>query len=107
MCFGCSKEPSHQDGSFEYPQHMFWLRNKKIIFCYALLSGGLYYEVYLTLKFLYCSFSTLNMFRLKIRNKFVYTLLVFLPRKLMVLVVIVGVILRKIPLSYTKMSLWR
>ena len=27
---GCSKEPSHCDGSFEYPQHMFWLRNKKI-----------------------------------------------------------------------------
>ena len=32
MCFGCSKEQSHQDGSFEYPQHMFWLRNKKINF---------------------------------------------------------------------------
>ena len=30
ICFGCSKEPSHWDGSFEYPQHMFWLRNKKI-----------------------------------------------------------------------------
>ena len=29
MCCGCSKEPSHRDGSFEYPQHMFWLRNKK------------------------------------------------------------------------------
>ena len=29
MCFGCSKEPSHRDGSFEYPKHMFWLRNKK------------------------------------------------------------------------------
>ena len=29
MCFGCSKEPSHRGGSFEYPQHMFWLRNKK------------------------------------------------------------------------------
>ena len=29
MCFGCSKEPSHRHGSFEYPQHMFWLRNKK------------------------------------------------------------------------------
>ena len=28
MCFGCSKEPSHREGSFEYPQHMFWLRNK-------------------------------------------------------------------------------
>ena len=28
MCFGCSKEPSHRDGSYEYPQHMFWLRNK-------------------------------------------------------------------------------
>ena len=29
MCFGCSKELSHHDGSFVYPQHMFWLRNKK------------------------------------------------------------------------------
>ena len=29
MCFGCSKEQSHQDGSFEHPQHMFWLRNNK------------------------------------------------------------------------------
>ena len=29
MCFGCSKEPSHSDGSFEYPQHMFWMRNKE------------------------------------------------------------------------------
>ena len=32
MCFGCSKEPSHRDGSFEYPQHMFRLRNKKTNF---------------------------------------------------------------------------
>ena len=23
ICFGCSKEPSHRDGSFEYPQNMF------------------------------------------------------------------------------------
>ena len=29
MCFGCSKEPSRRDGSFEYPQHTFWLRKKK------------------------------------------------------------------------------
>ena len=29
MCFGCSKEPSHRDGCFKYPQHMFWLRNNK------------------------------------------------------------------------------
>ena len=27
--FGCSKELSHRDSSFEYPQHNFWLRNKK------------------------------------------------------------------------------
>ena len=27
--FWCSKDPSQWDGSFEYPQHMFWLRNKK------------------------------------------------------------------------------
>ena len=32
ICFGCPKEPSLWDGSFEYPQHMFWLRNKKINF---------------------------------------------------------------------------
>ena len=30
ICFGCSKEPSHRDGSFEYPKHMFWKRNKEI-----------------------------------------------------------------------------
>ena len=29
MCFGCSKELSHLEGSFEYTQRMFWLRNKK------------------------------------------------------------------------------
>ena len=28
MCFGCSKEP-YRDGSFEYPQHMFWMRTKE------------------------------------------------------------------------------
>ena len=32
MCFGCFKEPSHRDGSSEYPQHMFWLGNKKTNF---------------------------------------------------------------------------
>ena len=29
MCFGCLKEPSYQDASFEYRQHMVRLRNKK------------------------------------------------------------------------------
>ena len=29
MCCGCSKEP-YRDGSFEHPQHMFWLRIMKI-----------------------------------------------------------------------------
>ena len=29
MCFGCSNELSHGNGSFEYPQHMFCLRNNK------------------------------------------------------------------------------
>ena len=32
LCFGCSKEPSHSDGYFEYLQHIFWLRNKKVKF---------------------------------------------------------------------------
>ena len=29
MRFGFSKAPSQSNGSFEFPQHMFWLRNKK------------------------------------------------------------------------------
>ena len=41
MCFGCTKEPSNRDGSFEYSQHMFTLRNKKNNFQYAFISGGL------------------------------------------------------------------
>ena len=45
ICFGCSKESSHWDGAFEYPQHMFWLRNKKINFRYALLTKGLLIEI--------------------------------------------------------------
>ena len=32
LCFGCSKEPSRRDGSFEYPQHLFLLRNAKLNF---------------------------------------------------------------------------
>ena len=40
MCFGCSKEPSHRDGSFEYPQHIFELRNKKNIFQLGTLIWG-------------------------------------------------------------------
>ena len=28
-------EPSHWGGSFEYPQHMFWLRNKNFLFWYT------------------------------------------------------------------------
>ena len=32
ICFGCSKEPSQRDGSFEFPQRIVWLRNKKINF---------------------------------------------------------------------------
>ena len=42
ICFGCLKEPSHWDGSFEYPQHMFWLRNKKIIFSLRTLNLAWY-----------------------------------------------------------------
>ena len=26
ICFGCSKEPSHWEGSLEYPQFMFGIR---------------------------------------------------------------------------------
>ena len=28
MYFGCSKERSHRDVFFEYPQHMFWMHDK-------------------------------------------------------------------------------
>ena len=38
------KEPSlsHRDGSFEYPHHMFWLRNKKSNICLHTLIWGLF-----------------------------------------------------------------
>ena len=29
--YAAFKEPFHRDGSFEYPQHTFWLRNKKVM----------------------------------------------------------------------------
>ena len=45
MRFGPSKEPSRRDGSFEHQQHMFWLRNEKIIFCYTLLTKGLFVDI--------------------------------------------------------------
>ena len=57
MCFGCSKEPSHGDRSFEYPQHTFWFGNKKnnfhlrtliwgadlnLLICLSCLSGPMF-----------------------------------------------------------------
>ena len=35
ICFGCSKEPSHLDGPFEYPQHMLEIMGKKVFTIYA------------------------------------------------------------------------
>ena len=35
ICFGsgrCSRETSYWDSTFKYPQHMFWLKNKKNYF---------------------------------------------------------------------------
>ena len=48
MCVGCSKEPSHWDGYFEYPQHMFWLRNKKNNFqiCTLIWRPELFYLIF-------------------------------------------------------------
>ena len=40
MSFECSKELSHQDGSFDYPHHMFWLRKKKKNFQLCTLFWG-------------------------------------------------------------------
>ena len=41
ICFGCSKELSHPDGSFEYPQLRLWLKIRKLFFIYALLKAWL------------------------------------------------------------------
>ena len=41
ICLGCSKEPSHWDGSFEYQQYMFWLRNKCFLIIYVICRPGL------------------------------------------------------------------
>ena len=51
ISFWCAKEPSHWDSSFEYPQHMFWFRNKKIIFdlIYTLIFMELSLSIVLTM----------------------------------------------------------
>ena len=41
MCFGSSKEPSHETVLLSTHNKCFWLRNNKIIFHYIFLSGGL------------------------------------------------------------------
>ena len=41
ICFGYSKELSHCNGSFENPQHMFWLKIRKTFFNYVLLTEDL------------------------------------------------------------------
>ena len=51
ICFGCSKQPSHGDDCFEHPQHMIWLRNKKILILIMQLSSGLGYNHWFYLGF--------------------------------------------------------
>ena len=44
ICFGCSKEPSHWGGSFEYPQHNFGWERRKLNFHYKLLTKVLLFD---------------------------------------------------------------
>ena len=53
ICFGCSKEPYQREGSFEYPQQMIWLRNKKIKFSLSTVILGV--ELYSIAPLLKCS----------------------------------------------------
>ena len=73
MYFGCSKEPSHWDGSFEYPQHMFWLRIEKNTNQWpSVLSGGLGYAPYTNQKQKFCRHFLLlsvNFIKMKIKKK--------------------------------------
>ena len=74
MCFGHLKEPSRRDGSFEYPQHMFWLRNKKNNFLLRTLIWGpdappLYHQVRKWEKSLQQVFGETNVDKLKSEAK--------------------------------------
>ena len=58
MCFGFFKEPSYRDGSFEYLQHMFWLRNENNNFQLPILRGveiATFYTCPGTSKWQYCT----------------------------------------------------
>ena len=71
MCFVCSKEPSQRDGSFEYPQHMFWLRNKKNNFQLRALiwgSGPFYIPLPTDLQDVYISIPPIKCFQNHIRS---------------------------------------
>ena len=50
ICFGCSKKPSRWEQSFDCPQHMFWLRNKNIIFLLHALIWTLQMGIHILLK---------------------------------------------------------
>ena len=58
--FGCSKEPSHRDDSFEFSQHMFWLKNNENDFKYTLWSwhGFATSDLFLYTKY-YCTVNPL------------------------------------------------
>ena len=76
MCFGCSKEPSHGDGSFEYPQHMIWLRNKKNNFQLYTLIWGPVSSVLIYMMYDNCS-EILNTFTFCSQIKFLFSGLEF------------------------------
>ena len=54
--FVCPKEPSYCDGSFEYAQHMFWMRNKEMSFTIRTL---IWRPVYISRK-LHCPRNTVH-----------------------------------------------
>ena len=73
---GCSKELSHWEGSFEYQQHIFWMRNEENNFQYACLYGCLWLIDFLEIFFL-------NHYHVSFQSVFNGMHVIFIPYSLM------------------------
>ena len=62
--FWVFKKQPHRDGSFEYPQYMFWLRNKKNYF----QLHTFYLEAYMTLNKMFFSNKNINIYLISEAN---------------------------------------
>ena len=73
ICFGCSKEPSHRDGSSEYTRYVIWLKNKNLfLVSHSYLKPWISYKMRKSESIVLELSSVVKSFAKKVLNKKVY-----------------------------------